>query len=844
MRKAIVTKFMKIFEGRKDCFGSLEGLCNHEEVTKATYKSHLLGRMSIGIYPLRDDGTTSFGVIDDDHEDLKTVTKIYEYLKELKLVPYVEKSKSKGYHVWVLFDTPIVAKTLRNILKHVTTKAGKPTLEIFPKQDELGKIGESIGNYINLPYYREHVKEGKRVMLNMENQKEPLSLEVFLENVKLNTFEQLERIEIPIEQHSNIPMESIKPSETSGGIKSKLPCIEIISNGVDKGIRNEAMFNLAKHLKYKMLPKEKMLETLLETNKKNRPPMDDSEIVRIVDSVIIKEYKSISCDKLKEFCKGTCVFKNNLNLTIPMGWKAFRIMHGLRVESANFIFKFTNLDITRQGVKATIEIIKDGSVLNKDNVLFSSAQTRTKFVNACDLEEEKAKELQKELIMLESILNEYISNKNENNMNEKVILTDEERNKAIEWLKDKELLFKIKNCVRKLGVVGESKNILTGYIATVSRKRKKPISITVKGESSSGKNYLMERILKLVPKEDYQIITEATGQSFYYLDIDLRHKIIMIAEVEGIEKANYSIRSLQSEGKLSINVTVKNPTTGKMEVESKIVEGPVMFIQTTTQPLIYADNETRNLSVFIDESEKQTERIYAEIASRYEYEREKISDEKLVQLQNMQRVLNDFDEVIIPFGRQITKRFPLSYLRGRRDLEKVTEFIVSSALLHQYQRETKVIEGKTYLIASIADYYITKRLIADSLAKTMLELPKKTIEIIELAKERTKKGYPLFTYRSLAKLLGWKYEVTKKWTLPAFNSGYFDISDDNKKEGADKREKSFRLTDMKLKIHKILPSVKEVLEEMNLDERKKAMEVPIYDPINGEEVTYEEIMAE
>jgi len=112
--------------------------------------------------------------------------------------------------------------------------------------------------------------------------------------------------------------------------------------------------------------------------------------------------------------------------------------------------------------------------------------------------------------------------------------------------------------VKKLGVVGEEKNVLLHYIILTSRKLRQPLSATVKGDSSSGKSYTLLTTIKLFPKSAYIDLTDATPQSFYYCPEDyFKHKIIVIFEKHGGERADYAIRTLQSEGKLKIQVTIK-----------------------------------------------------------------------------------------------------------------------------------------------------------------------------------------------------------------------------------------------------------------------------------------------
>ena len=70
MAESLVTKFASLFSGRTDAYGSVSGACIKDKVTAETYCRHLLGTMSVGIYPLRSDGTCCWGAVDVDFDDL------------------------------------------------------------------------------------------------------------------------------------------------------------------------------------------------------------------------------------------------------------------------------------------------------------------------------------------------------------------------------------------------------------------------------------------------------------------------------------------------------------------------------------------------------------------------------------------------------------------------------------------------------------------------------------------------------------------------------------------------------------------------------------------------------
>ena len=146
-------------------------------------------------------------------------------------------------------------------------------------------------------------------------------------------------------------------------------------------------------------------------------------------------------------------------------------------------------------------------------------------------------------------------------------------------------------CIRDR--VGEETNKKVSYLAAVSRLLEKPLAIVVQSASSAGKSSLMEAVLDFMPEEHRESYTAMTGQALFYMgQKNLKHKILAIAEQQGAEAASYPLKLLQSEGKLNIASTGKDPVSGKHVTHEYTVEGPVMLFLTTTAPDV--DEELMN----------------------------------------------------------------------------------------------------------------------------------------------------------------------------------------------------------------------------------------------------------
>ena len=310
-------------------------------------------------------------------------------------------------------------------------------------------------------------------------------------------------------------------------------------------------------------------------------------------------------------------------------------------------------------------------------------------------------------------------------------MSADEEAEALAFLQAEDLLGKIGEAFEQCGIVGETNNKLTAYLACVSRKLERPLAVIIQSTSAAGKSSLMEAVLSFFPEEERVKYSAMTGQSLYYLgETNLKHKILAIVEEEGAEKASYALKLLQSEGELIIASTGKDPHTGRMVTQEYRVEGPVMIFLTTTAIDIDEELQNRCLTLSVDESPEQTARIHAlqrqkrTLAGLIAREERK---DLLRVLRNAQRMLAPI-EVINPFAPELT--FESNRTRTRRDHEKYLTLIDSLALLHQYQRSrgSRTVNGRVveYIEATLEDIETANRLAREVLGRSLDELPPQT----------------------------------------------------------------------------------------------------------------------
>ncbi len=361
-------------------------------------------------------------------------------------------------------------------------------------------------------------------------------------------------------------------------------------------------------------------------------------------------------------------------------------------------------------------------------------------------------------LVLREALDWVESQKNQEKSTRKTapVLGPEEREAALAFLKRPDLVGAILADCDALGFVGEEKSKLLAYLIGVSRKLPRPLSGIVISQSGAGKSTLTELVEQLMPPEDVLLYSRLTPAALYYMSHNLRGLILILEERAGGEAADYSIRTLQSRQKLSLLAPIKDPVTGKMTTQTYEVEGPVAYLETTTNPYLNPENASRCFELFMDESEEQTLRIQKRQRQKRLPGEEDLDDlAEIIRTRhhNAQRMLMPL-KVYIPYADLI--EFPSQWLRTRRDNERFLCLIEAIAFLHQHQRERgETSGGKPFVLANLQDYRLAYELAQEVLNSTLHELTRDTralwetvITYVQAKDPRNPKGV-VFTFKDL-----------------------------------------------------------------------------------------------
>jgi DNA primase len=348
-----------------------------------------------------------------------------------------------------------------------------------------------------------------------------------------------------------------------------------------------------------------------------------------------------------------------------------------------------------------------------------------------------------------------------------VELTEKEHGAAMQLLEDPNLLNRILSDYDKCGLVGEETNKLVCYLACVSRRLQRPLAVLIQSSSAAGKTTLMDAALAFMPLEDQIKYSAMTGQSLYYMGgTNLKHKILAIAEEEGVSQASYALKLLQSEGKLMLASTGKDSDSGRQQTQCYEVEGPVMMFLTTTAENPDPELQNRCITLRVNETPEQTAAIHQRQRSEYAQDVKCVDREAICTLhQNAQRLLKPL-KVIIPWSEQLT--FRSDQTRMRRDHVKYLSLIASLTLLHQHQRERTVRQrdghDEACVIATKEDIEVAGRLASEAMGKSLDSLMPQTRQLLVLlddyvaqraTAEKALRPALRFTQRQLRETFGW-----------------------------------------------------------------------------------------
>lgn len=265
----------------------------------------------------------------------------------------------------------------------------------------------------------------------------------------------------------------------------------------------------------------------------------------------------------------------------------------------------------------------------------------------------------------------------------------------------------IKNLLSYKSLVVDDKIIeailLTIIGSKVKNQSKTSFNLLLTGESGSGKDYNVQKVLELFPSSLYEEFTRISQTSLNYLhandkDFTWDRKVLYLQDISmNILNSDTMKVFLSDKSKIA---TVNN----KQEAKELSVKGKPVFILTSAKPFVNEELQRRLFMVKLNTSKEQTATIVNKL------------DKKPSTTCNLEKEIKGYFEsmqgsqVIIEHEKEIREAFPKSLVIHRTLINRFLDYIKASAILNYTDREKRMEDGELCIVTNEEDYEFVRNL--------------------------------------------------------------------------------------------------------------------------------------
>ena len=356
--------------------------------------------------------------------------------------------------------------------------------------------------------------------------------------------------------------------------------------------------------------------------------------------------------------------------------------------------------------------------------LYNEHQTDKLIRTLCDKQElrliEVSNSIHKLILQLEKYRLENLNYTNKNK--QEFILNEQDKKQALKILKSKNLLSQITKHLNKTGIIGENENAQILFTSLASHKSGNPFSVICLAKSGIGKSYILQKLSRCTPQENYTFHTQISENAIYYFNSrDITNKVLFVEDLEWTSQMLMPLATLQTQEKLIKTRATKNKD-GMIHSTTFEVSGKLCLLACA-----YSDKNYENLSlpflmIHLNHSQKQDIAIM-------DYQKKikagRIAPESIKQSQYILKTLIASLEnvsIINPFAELIN--LPQDVAHPRKSLLLLLNFIEAITFLHQHQRKQTVNKqtGEIFIKTHPQDIELAFKLLKNSLFRRADEL--------------------------------------------------------------------------------------------------------------------------
>lgn len=410
-------------------------------------------------------------------------------------------------------------------------------------------------------------------------------------------------------------------------------------------------------------------------------------------------------------------------------------MENLKIQNRNFITytdKLLTVDILGgvdlkqiERLVCTLRITyKDYPAYRTTLDLYNEHQTDKLIRTLCDKRELRLIEVSGSIHELILQLEKYrLENLNYTGTGtQEFILSEDDKNQALKILRSKNLLQQITKHLNQTGILGENENAQILFTALASHKSGNPFSVICLAKSGIGKSYILQKLSRCTPDENYTFHTQISENAIYYFNSrDISGKVLFVEDLEWTTQMLTPLATLQTQEKLIKTRATKNKD-GMIHSTTFEVSGKLCLLACAYSEKNYENLSLPFLMMHLNHSQKQDVLIM-------EYQKKiKAGLIQETQIQKSQYILKTLlaslenISIINPYAELIN--LPDDVAHPRKSLLLLLNFIEAVTFLHQYRRKQTVNKqtGEIFIKTHPDDIEIAFKLLKNSLFRRADEL--------------------------------------------------------------------------------------------------------------------------
>ena len=274
------------------------------------------------------------------------------------------------------------------------------------------------------------------------------------------------------------------------------------------------------------------------------------------------------------------------------------------------------------------------------------------------------------------------------NPQQKFEVSEEEKKKAITFLKGKNLLNDLIKNLNTTGILGEDENAVILFLALASYKFTNPFSVLCLAKSGIGKSYILQKLSECMPNGSYSFHTKISANALYYFDSnDIQNKALLIEDLEWTTQMLSPLSTLQSQGRL-VNTRATKDKDGMLHSTTFEVIANLCLVACAYSDKNFEEISLPFLCVHLNHSHNQDILIM-------EYQKKckagLIQNDEVKTIQsNLKNVIATLQNVSIINPFAILINLPEEVAYPRKSLLLLLNFIDVITYFFQYQRENIV----------------------------------------------------------------------------------------------------------------------------------------------------------